>query len=118
MRPHVDHNSRACVLRHVRQAIFEEGHSVTSIAAHIGVAESYVSRVLNDESGLGVRFIMGLPKPVLKRLLQLACEYFGAVVTWPATDKAQALQMELAAKEFELKMLKASVHPIEERKVG
>jgi len=102
-RLHDDHDSKACVLRHLNMALTTEGYGATSLAAHLGVAESYTWRVLNGESWLGVRFVMGLPQPVLKRLFQYAVEYFGGVVIWPATDTESALRQKVASLEFELR---------------
>jgi hypothetical protein len=112
-----DHNSKQCILEHVNRAIAMEGFGVTSLAAHLGVTPAYVSAVVNDKSPMGVRFIMGLPKPVLRRLFQFAVEHFGGVVIWPATDTESALRQKVAALEFELKVAQAA--PVETaRRVG
>ncbi len=115
-RLHDDHDSKACVLRHLNMALQSEGYGVTSLAAHLEITEGYISRVLNGESWLGVRFIMSLPQPVLKRLLQYGCEYFGAVVTWPADDQVTALKQKIASQEWELRQLRMAAEPV--RKVG
>jgi hypothetical protein len=117
-RLHEDHNSKQCILDTVRRAIAIEGEGPASLAAHLGVTPSYVHAVLNDKSPMGVRFIMGLPTPVLRRLFQFAVEYYGGVVVWPATDKETALKQKVASLEFELKMAKMELPERQLEKVG